>query len=328
MTAPSTFRLGFLTHLHGDQPERELYPAILDLFVAAEELGFDTGWVAQHHLQTAEGRLPSPLVFLAAVAARTQRIRLGTAIVALSLEDPLRTAEDASVLDAISDGRLELGIGSGNPDYAQFAAFGKNSDDRRSLFAANAEVLEGALRGRPLPGGLTLTPQAATLADRIWQSPLSIERTRAAAEAGQGVLLGIGPAASVQRELAAAYLDSFDESSGRDPRIAVVHALFPGDDRQQVADRLWPDVQISKPYYVEAGWVPEDAGAATLLKAMNVHHGPAHLIIDDLVSEPLIEVASDLIFAVQAASTPVSDAVKTLELIAGEIAPQLGWIRQ
>ncbi len=60
----------------------------------AERLGFDSAWIAQHHFHEHEGGLPSPLVFLAHVAAQTERIRLGTAIIALPMENALRVAED------------------------------------------------------------------------------------------------------------------------------------------------------------------------------------------------------------------------------------------
>ncbi|MGP4882897.1 LLM class flavin-dependent oxidoreductase, partial [Klebsiella pneumoniae] len=79
----------------------------------AERLGFDSAWIAQHHFHEQEGGLPSPLVFLAHVAAQTDRIRLGTAIITLPMENPLRVAEDAAVLDLLTDGRLEVGFGSG-----------------------------------------------------------------------------------------------------------------------------------------------------------------------------------------------------------------------
>jgi alkanesulfonate monooxygenase SsuD/methylene tetrahydromethanopterin reductase-like flavin-dependent oxidoreductase (luciferase family) len=107
---PAQFRLGFLSHLHGTAEPRQLYRDYVELFVAAEELGFDSGWVAQHHFEDSAGRLLSPFPFLAAVAERTARIHLGTAVVTLPLEDPLRVAEDAAVLDALSGGRVELGV--------------------------------------------------------------------------------------------------------------------------------------------------------------------------------------------------------------------------
>jgi len=89
------FRLGFLTHVQGRDTPAAVYRNAAELFVAADELGFDVGWVAQHHAPLGgHGGLPSPWTFLANVAARTTRIRLATAITILPLEDPLRLAED------------------------------------------------------------------------------------------------------------------------------------------------------------------------------------------------------------------------------------------
>jgi alkanesulfonate monooxygenase SsuD/methylene tetrahydromethanopterin reductase-like flavin-dependent oxidoreductase (luciferase family) len=108
--------------------------------------------VAQHHFDASAGGRrrpsrswpPSPFPLLAAVAERTSRIRLGTAVVTLPLEDPPRVAEDAAVLDALSGGRLELGVGSGaGPDT--FAAFGKRFDSRRKDNSAAIKVLTAAL---------------------------------------------------------------------------------------------------------------------------------------------------------------------------------------
>src|SRR3984885_6921164 len=144
-------RLGFLTHLHGSAEPRQLYRDYVELFVAAEELGFDSGWVAQHHFDADAGGLPSPFPFLAAVAERTRRIRLGTAVVTLPLEDPVRVTEDAAVLDAPSGGRVELGVGSG-ADPATFTAFGKNAERRREDNSAGVAVLVSTLSGQPVPG--------------------------------------------------------------------------------------------------------------------------------------------------------------------------------
>src|SRR5579859_5741142 len=83
------FRLGVFTRLVDQVPPAQIYARGLSLFETAEDLGFDVGWVAQHHAHK-EGGLPSPLVFLAAAAARLTRLRLATGIITLPLEHPLR----------------------------------------------------------------------------------------------------------------------------------------------------------------------------------------------------------------------------------------------
>ena len=135
----------------------------------------DSAWVAQHHFHEAEGGLPAPFAFLGFVAAQTSRIRLGTGIVTLPLENPVRVAEDAAVLDLLSDGRLELGVGTGGNPSA-FAAFGLDSAQRAEIFARNLDIVRNALAGRPLAGGDTLYPPRPQLCDRIWQATFSVRR--------------------------------------------------------------------------------------------------------------------------------------------------------
>ena len=84
----AAIRLGFMTHNEGAGDPRRIYADTLELFAAAEQLGFDVAWVAQHHFRAHPGRLPSPFPFLAAASQRTQRLRLGTAVVLLPLEEP------------------------------------------------------------------------------------------------------------------------------------------------------------------------------------------------------------------------------------------------
>src|SRR4051812_20255025 len=119
-------RLGFFTRLLDDASPGERYRLAAEQIVHAEANGFDSAWVAQHHFSRDEGGLPAPFVFLSYVAALTSRIRLGTGIVTLPLEQPIRAAEDAAVLHLLSGGRLELGVGSGGTP-SSFTAFGLDS---------------------------------------------------------------------------------------------------------------------------------------------------------------------------------------------------------
>src|SRR5690242_12215332 len=83
-------RLGFFTRLLDQAEPAERYRLALEQIIHAERCGYDVAWVAQHHFHAEEGGLPSPFVFLAQAAARTSRIRLGTGIVTLPLEMPIR----------------------------------------------------------------------------------------------------------------------------------------------------------------------------------------------------------------------------------------------
>lgn len=167
--------LGYLTHVTGDDPAAAFWETI-ELAVEAERLGYHSFWVAQHHDGHLGGLLGSPLVLLAAVAQHTTRIRLGTGAIALPLEDPKRLAEDVAVVDAVSDGRLELGIGAGaDPDASE--TFGRDHDDRHhDCLAALDQLLE------LLPGD---EPEA-----RVWWATGSSAIVDAAADRGVGVLSG------------------------------------------------------------------------------------------------------------------------------------------
>ncbi len=127
-------RLGFFTRLLDLADAGERYRLATEQIACAERNLFDTAWVAQHHFVENEGGLPAPFVLLAHLAAHTKRIRLGTGIVTLPMENPVRVAEDDSVFDLLSGGRLELGLGSGGTPSA-FASFGLDSSKRGEIFA-------------------------------------------------------------------------------------------------------------------------------------------------------------------------------------------------
>ncbi|MDU2480486.1 MAG: LLM class flavin-dependent oxidoreductase, partial [Klebsiella sp.] len=180
-------RLGFFTRLL-DQGSAQTRLAA-EQIRHAERLGFDSAWIAQHHFHEQEGGLPSPLVFLAHVAAQTDRIRLGTAIITLPMENPLRVAEDAAVLDLLTDGRLEVGFGSGGTPTS-FLPFGLTSEQRGSVFADHLHLIHSAWRGDTLshPDN-RLYPPAPQLAERIWIATFSAEGAIRAGQAGHGLML-------------------------------------------------------------------------------------------------------------------------------------------
>src|SRR5215469_13236594 len=116
--AKPALRLGFFTRLLDQADAAERYRLATAQIMHAERCGFDSAWVAQHHFHEDEGGLPAPFVFLSQVAARTTRIRLGTGIVTLPLELPVRVV--------MCDARLEVGIGPGG-NLSAYDAFGLDS---------------------------------------------------------------------------------------------------------------------------------------------------------------------------------------------------------
>src|SRR5919112_4450410 len=145
-------RLGFFTRLLDQASAGERYRLAAEQIGHAERNGFDSAWVAQHHFHEAEGGLPSPLVFLSHVAARTSTIRLGTGIITLPLENPVRVAEDTAVLDLLSGGRLEIGVGTGGTP-SSFTAFGLDSANRSEIFDQYLAILRNAWSGGRFDGG-------------------------------------------------------------------------------------------------------------------------------------------------------------------------------
>ena len=185
---PNPFRLGVFTRLVDRVGASELYARALELFQCAEQLGFETAWVAQHHARK-EGGLPSPFVFLGAAAVHTTRIRLATGIITLPLEQPLRLAEDAAVLDTLCGGRFELGFGTGG-NALVFSMFEKLAENKQADYDRAFQAVREALAGKPLaPDGTTLWPPGQQLLSRLWEATFNTHGAVRAAEHGSGLLL-------------------------------------------------------------------------------------------------------------------------------------------
>jgi len=114
----------------------QLYADTLELAAIADDGGFHSFWLAEHHAAQ-DGYNPALLPFLAAVAARTARIELGTAVMLAPFHDPLRVAEDAAVVDNLSNGRLNVGLGLGwaPEEYRMFDVDPKGRGKRLEEFA-------------------------------------------------------------------------------------------------------------------------------------------------------------------------------------------------
>ena len=323
-------RLGFLTHLHVGADAADSYRIALELFEAADDLGYDTGWVAQHHFLNGSGRLPSTLTFLAAAAQRTRRIQLGTAIVILPLEDPVRVAEDAAVVDTLSGGRLQLGLGTGG-DPLTFAAFGRDLDSRRARYAAGVEIIKSVLGGNAINDTEAyLYPPAPALADRVWESTLSPDSGARIGRNGNGLLLARTafmsdqPTDQDQLPVTEAYLGAHRQHAHQ-PRIGLSRAVYPAADRRTAVAHLQSGVTEYVQSMIQRGFFPAGLSQDAYYARSHIHYGHPEEVVASLQRDVVLPFSTELICQVHPGHPSPDQIVVALERIAREVAPALGW---
>ena len=135
------YNIDYHEEVHGSASR--YYGAILDQVVALEELGYDSVWFGEHHY--ARYSFGSPAAMAVAAAARTSRIRLGTGVSLVPLHHPLRLAEEYAMVDVLSGGRLEYGIGRGFLKSA-YDLFGIDTEESSRRYREGAEVIVAAWR--------------------------------------------------------------------------------------------------------------------------------------------------------------------------------------
>ena len=328
-------RLGFFTRLLDQADPTERYRLATAQIIHAERFGFDSAWIAQHHFHEDEGGLPAPFVFLAQVAAQTTRIRLGTGIVTLPLELPIRVAEDSAVLDLMCGGRLEVGVGGGG-NLSSYAAFGQNSAERATLLAGHLQVLRDAWAGRPLPGGGDqLYPANPSLVERVWQATFTVDGARRAGAAGDGLMLSRTqprPAnaadlslAKIQNPMIDAYMEALPE--GREPRILASRTVFVADDNKEALRFAEIGLGRHRARLARLGRATGDGSLDAMIAAMDVHLGTSDNVIASLQTDSTLARATDVAVQVHSIDPPHPFILRSIELVAEVVAPALGWGR-
>jgi alkanesulfonate monooxygenase SsuD/methylene tetrahydromethanopterin reductase-like flavin-dependent oxidoreductase (luciferase family) len=130
-------------------PHRDVHARVTAEIIEADRLGYDTAWIAEHHFSNQYGILPDPFAYMGYLSAKTERIRLGTAVMTVPLYNPVRIAENAAFIDILSNGRLTLGLGSGYRPY-EFDGLGVPFDERRDIQEEAIPLVLDALHGRKL----------------------------------------------------------------------------------------------------------------------------------------------------------------------------------
>ena len=113
-------------------PHQGVHARVTEEIIEIEALGYDSVWIAEHHFSNRYGILPDPFSYLSYLAAKTSRIKIGAAVMVVPLHHPLRIAENAAFVDILSEGRFQLGLGSGYRPY-EFEGLGISYEERREI---------------------------------------------------------------------------------------------------------------------------------------------------------------------------------------------------
>jgi alkanesulfonate monooxygenase SsuD/methylene tetrahydromethanopterin reductase-like flavin-dependent oxidoreductase (luciferase family) len=155
----------------GQGTEAEVYDAILREIELADQLGFDALWFAEHHFDNLFSTSPSPNLFLAIASQITRRIKIGTAITVLPFHSPTRLAEEGAMLDRLSNGRFQWGIGRGITGH-EFLSFGLDAANSWQTFTETHDAVLAAWKsGRMAYDGQFVKVPPTEIAPRVVQRP-------------------------------------------------------------------------------------------------------------------------------------------------------------
>ena len=226
-------------------PSQEIYARGLEQAQAAESLGFRNAWLAEHHFST-YGYLSRPLQLATFIAAKTTKLRVGTAVVVLPIHHPLVVAEEIATLDLLSGGRVDIGLGRGYQRY-EFERLGLQLDTGGQRWDESIDVLMKAFEGKPFTydGKIFRIPETSIFPQPlqkphppIWvtaQSPYSLEY---AARRGFNVLTGgFGVSFARLAEFGQVLKKTFAEAKhARQPTVGVQKACYVTKDKADARD--------------------------------------------------------------------------------------------
>jgi probable F420-dependent oxidoreductase len=238
----------------GENLDRSIDEVIAEAQLA-EASGFDSCFFGEHH-QDRDGFLPSPLIVATAVAARTERLRVGTSVILLPLHHPVRIAEDVITLDLVSKGRVTLGVGIGYQP-ADFQAFGVPIEHRATIFEESLEILRQCWTGEPFSfKGKHFTLHDVRVLPRPFQRPAppvwigaSIPTAaRRAARLADGFVGTPSTSMTTAVRLADAYKDAA-RAAGRPAQVVAMRDAWVATSRAEAEAVYGPHVMTAYKYY-------------------------------------------------------------------------------
>jgi probable LLM family oxidoreductase len=299
----------------------------------AERVGIDSFGVGEHHRD--DFAISAPEIVLAAIAARTSRIKLGTAVTVLSSDDPVRVYERFATLDAVSAGRAEIILGRGSFTES-FPLFGYDLTDYDRLFSEKLDLMSHLLTEkavtwsgsvRPPLTDQQVYPKTESGHIRTWVgvggSPESVVR---AAQYGLPLVLAvIGGEPARFAPYVELYRRALKEFQQPDRPVAVHSPGFVAGSDEEAVETLWPHVRVSMNRIGrERGWPP----LARDRFEEDVREGAWHAGSPETVARKVAKTITDLgiqrfVLKYSAGTLPHEKLMRTIELYGTQVIPRV-----
>jgi len=309
----------------------ELLEQQLQEIVTAEDLGYSGYWIAEHHFHE-YGIVANPAPFLAAAAQRTSTIRLGPGIAVLPFRNPLQIAEDYALVDQLSNGRLNMGVGSGYLKH-EYEGFALDGSDKRDRFDDGLDILRRAWSGEAITHDAPWCKcNKVTLPLLPVQSPLppihiAVIRTEAAYYVGRqdnGVIMV--PYATVDRlDDIGGLIGEYDRGRGdaghdtatRQDALVALHTYVAESDDEARADAAGPfDLYVATRLYAKSQ-VYDD-----ILKSRLALFGSVDRVADQIVELHDMGVRH-LMFLMNFGNMPQDKVTRSMRLMMEEVKPRV-----
>lgn len=336
-------RFGFMYDFRNPQEWRRPWPDVyaeqLDEIVRLEELGYDDVWLTEHHFVVEDGYNPSVLPVAAAIAARTSRIRIGSFIIILPFHNPVRLAEDAAMVDCLSGGRFDLGVGMGYR-IEEFEGFDVPRRERGARFEEAVQLIQRLWTEEDVDfdgrftqvNGVTISPPCVQEPHvPIWIGGRTDKAVRRAARLGTNLQVTLGP------DPAPVYQEALRDE-GRDPddfAVAQLRTVYVAETADQAWDELQDHVHYMMTWYskplAEANDVQGDDAMWDLARPEDLRDSPyAELLMvgdPDQVAAKLERFQAEfacthLVMATHLAGMESATVLRSADLFAQEVMPR------
>jgi alkanesulfonate monooxygenase SsuD/methylene tetrahydromethanopterin reductase-like flavin-dependent oxidoreductase (luciferase family) len=225
----------------------------------AESVGFDSCMITEHHQQP-DGYFPNPLMVAAGIARETTTLKVGTCVALAPLYNPVRLAEDTAMVDILSGGRLQLGVGAGYVD-ADLAAFGVDMSERGTLFEDAVQFLKRAWTETDVTfagehhtlENINVTPKPVQQPrPEIWCAAWTPQGLRRAGRIGDRWITDVINTLSTFKAFADIYRESAKEA-GQTPAITVLRECWVAPTSEQAEAEYGEYAMTSHRFYYEVG---------------------------------------------------------------------------